>query len=203
MQQTADNKYTKVAIFLHWLIAVMIMAMMAAGIWMTGAIKVKETQAAAFDVYQLHKSFGLVILLLSIFRLMWRLTHRAPAMPGTMPLWERAAAHATHWLFYGLMIFLPVSGWLMVSANPWGLPTVFFGVVDVPHLHALSSLDPAGKELWEGRFKEMHEFIAFGGIGLLLLHIGAALKHHFIARDDTFVRMAPFLKAHINRDEKS
>jgi len=195
MRQAVDIRYTKTAVLLHWLIAVMIIGMMAAGIWMTGAIKVKETQAAAFDVYQLHKSFGLLILVLSVFRLVWRLSHRVPGMPADMALWERTAAHATHWLFYGLMIAMPITGWLMVSANAWGLPTIFFGFFDVPHLHALSSLDTTGKELWEARLKDIHQYMAFGGIGLLFLHVGAALKHHLIMKDDTLVRMIPFLKS--------
>jgi len=193
MQQATDIRYTKTAVLLHWLIALMIIGMMAAGIWMTGAIKEKETQAAAFEMYQLHKSFGIVILALSLLRLGWRITHKQPGMPKEMPAWERAAAQITHWLFYGLMIALPVTGWLMVSASPLGLPTMFFGFAEVPHMGALAGLDYAGKELWEERFEEMHEFIAFGGIGLLLLHVGAALKHHLIVRDDILVRMLPFL----------
>lgn len=194
MQPTNVTRYSKVAILLHWLIALMIIGMMVAGIWMTGAIQEQATQAAAFEVYQLHKSFGLVILLLSLLRLAWRLTHRAPGLPADMPAWEKRAAHATHWLFYGLMIGLPITGWLMVSASPWGLPTMFFGMFEVPHLGSLAELDHAGKELWESRFKTVHKYVAYGGIGLLLMHVGAALKHHFIVRDDILVRMLPFLR---------
>ncbi len=195
---TANNinsdRYSAVAIALHWIIALAIIGLMAVGIWMTGAIKEKETQATAFEVYQLHKSFGLTVLVLSIVRLIWRFTHKAPAMPSGMAVWERFAAHSAHILFYGLMISLPLTGWLMVSASPWGLPTIYFSWFEVPHLHVLSSLDMAGKQEWEGVFKDMHELIAYGGIALLLLHVGAALKHHFIAKDNTLVRMVPFIK---------
>ncbi|MCK0070682.1 cytochrome b [Kordiimonas laminariae] len=196
------ERYTKVAILLHWLIAFAIIGLMAAGIWMTGAIKEKETQATAFEVYQIHKSIGLTVLVLSVVRLIWRFTHKAPAMPSGMVAWERMAAHTTHFLFYALMIGLPITGWLMVSASPWGLPTMYFNQFEVPHLHALSSLDMAGKQEWEGVFKEMHEVIAYGGIALIVLHIGAALKHHVIAKDNTLVRMLPFLKTPVQREEE-
>jgi cytochrome b561 len=202
VQQTVDNRYTKVAVILHWLLAVLIILMMAAGIWMADAIDVKETRAAAFDMFQLHKSVGLSILALSLFRLGWRLTHRQPAMPASIPAWERMAAHATHWLFYALMIGLPITGWLMVSASPLGLPTLYFGGAEMPHFPALAALDYAGKELWEERFEEIHELIAYGGIALIILHLGAALKHHFIVRDDILVRMLPFLKAPIPHDSE-
>ena len=190
---TAPSRYSLVAIVLHWTIALLIIGMMGAGLWMTGAIKEKDTQKLAFDVYQLHKSVGLTILALSVLRLIWRLTHTAPALPGGMQAWERIAAHATHWLFYGLMLGLPISGWLMVSASPWGLPTLFFSGPEVPHLPVLAELDQAGKMLWEGRFKEAHEFMAFGGMALIAMHIGAALKHQFIAKDNIFARMIPGL----------
>ena len=196
------ERYTKVAILLHWLIAFAIIGLMAAGIWMTGAIKEKETQATAFEVYQIHKSIGLTVLVLSVVRLIWRFTHKAPAMPSGMAAWEQMAAHATHFLFYALMIGLPLTGWLMVSASPWGLPTMYFNQFEVPHLHALSSLDMAGKQEWEGVFKGAHKYIAFGGIGLLFVHVGAALKHHVIAKDNTLVRMLPFLNTPVQREEE-
>lgn len=195
------TRYSSVAIWLHWIIALLIIGMMAAGIWMAAAIKVKETQALAFEVYQLHKSFGLTILFLSIFRLYWRLTHVSPELPKGMAVWERVAAHLTHWMFYALMLGLPISGWLMVSSSPLGLPTLYFNSLEVPHAAALSSLDPASKMVWEGRFKDIHQLMAYGGIGLITLHIGAALKHHFWSRDAILFRMVPFLeKLNINKE---
>ncbi len=202
MQQTNNKYYSKIAILLHWLIAILIIAMMAAGIWMADAIDVKETRAAAFDMFQLHKSVGLTILALSLLRLFWRFTHKSPDLPLDMPKWERGAAHITHWLFYGLMIGLPITGWLMVSASPLGLPTLFFGGPEVPHFPAFSALDYAGKELWEGRFEEIHEIIAFGGIALIVMHIGAALKHHYVTKDDILVRMLPVMKVRPSDEAK-
>lgn len=194
-----DVRYTRVAIILHWLIALMILGMLVAGLWMTGAIKEKATQAAAFEVYQLHKSFGLIILALSLLRLAWRLMHPPPPFAAEIPRWERLAARITHWLFYGLMIGLPVTGWMMVSASPWGIPTLMFGGPEVPHLDLLATLDRAGKILWEERFKTVHKLLAFGGIGLIILHAGAALKHHLLEQDDTLARIVPRLRSPIKK----
>ncbi len=194
-----NSRYSKVAIWLHWIIATLMIGMMFAGVWMTDAIKVKATQATAFEIYQLHKSFGISIFVLSIARLIWRVLHKAPEMPHNMARWEQVAAHATHWLFYGLMLGLPITGWLMVSASPWGLPTIFFGIVELPHLAVLFELEQAGKVKWEGYFKGIHQYLAYGGMGLIFLHIGAALKHHFILGDDVLSRMIPILKIYKNK----
>lgn len=195
-----STRYSSVAIWLHWAIAILLITMMAVGIWMTDAIKAKETQAIAFEVYQFHKSFGILIFVLSVARVLWRLSHAVPELPHGMAVWERLAAHGTHLLFYALMLALPLTGWLMVSASPWGLPTIIFSTVEVPHLSSLSELDQTGKMLWEGRFKGIHKYMAFGGAGLIFLHIGAALKHHFITRDDSLTRMAPILKNYKLKD---
>ncbi len=200
---TDTGKYTAVAVGLHWLIALAIIGLMIAGLWMKDAIKEKETQALAFEVYQIHKSIGLTVLVLSFARLFWRLTHKAPALPAGMAAWEKAGAHATHILFYAFMIVLPITGWLMVSASPWGLPTMYFNAFEVPHMGTLASLDMAGKQEWEGVFKQGHKYIAYGGIGLLFLHVGAALKHHFVAKDETLVRMLPFIKAPNSEDKNN
>jgi len=201
MFSTQSPRYTQIAIWLHWLIAVTTIFLMAAGIWMTDAIDGLQTQGLALQVYQLHKSFGLVIFVLTLFRLAWRFLHRSPDFVSGMPAWEQVAALSIQWLFYLLMVALPATGWLMVSASPIGLPTLFFGVVDVPHYPAFAALEYGELELWESRFSEMHELIAYGGIALILLHAGAALRHHFILADDTLKRMLPFLKSPSDRGE--
>lgn len=201
MPSTRSSHYTLVAIWLHWLIALMTILLMAAGIWMTDAIDARETQAFALEIYGLHKSFGLVILALTLFRLVWRFLHRPPDLVGGMPAWERFAALATQWLFYLLTIGLPISGWLMVSASPIGLPTLFFGEINVPHYPSFSRLDYGELELWESRFSEIHEFVAYGGIVLIILHGGAALRHHFLLADDTLKRMLPFQKSRTDASE--
>jgi cytochrome b561 len=187
------SRYSTVAIGLHWLMALMIVGLFAAGIWMHEAIHVPATKAQAFEVYQLHKSGGLTVLMLTLLRIVWRLTHKPPALPVQMKGWERLLARASHIGFYGLMLAIPLSGWAMVSASKFGLPTIYFGLFEWPHIGALASLD--NKAPVEDLFKEAHEILAFCAIALLALHIVAALKHHFFDKDDVLTRMLPFLKA--------
>ena len=183
------ERYSTVAILLHWLIAVMIIGMVVMGIYMTGLPDARMSEK--FELYQLHKSFGITVLLLSLIRLGWRLTHRAPPLPAEMPGWEQWAARLTHVAFYLLMIGIPLSGWAMVSASPWNLPTVLFGTIDWPHLPYFSTV--ADKPATEGMLKDLHEALAFGTVALLLLHVAAALKHHFIEGDDVLARMLPLI----------
>jgi len=198
MPFTNNQRYTRVAIWLHWLIALLVLGLMASGIWMTDAVEEAGSQKLALQIYQLHKSFGLIILALTLVRLIWRFVHRPPEFVADMPRWERVAARIIQWLFYVLMIGLPVTGWLMVSASPIGLPTLFFGELNVPHYPAFSALDYGELELWESRFSEIHEYVAYGGIALIVLHSSAALRHHFLLADDTLRRMLPAMKP---RDE--
>lgn len=189
------NRYSAVAITLHWLMAITIAGLVAVGMWMSDAIHVDATKAAAFQAYQWHKSFGLTILILTLLRLVWRMMHPAPPLPAGMAGWERMAARASHFLFYVLMLAIPLSGWAMVSASPFGLPTMFFGLFEWPHIGPLTRI--ADKAAAKEVFEEVHEILAFSIVGLLLLHIGAALKHHFIARDDVLSRMLPWIKQRI------
>ncbi len=186
------SRYSAVAILLHWLMALMIVSLVAAGVWMHEAIHVPATKAQAFEVYQLHKSTGLTVLALTLLRIVWRLTHRPPALPVQMKGWERVAARASHVGFYVLMLAIPLSGWAMVSASPFGLPTIFFGLFEWPHIAPLAALEH--KDEAEHLFKEIHEILAFGAVALLALHIAAALKHHIWDKDDVLTRMLPFLK---------
>jgi cytochrome b561 len=186
------SRYSGVAIALHWLMALAIIGLIMVGFWMGDAAKDPETRAAAFAAFQLHKSMGLTILLLTLLRLAWRLSHRPPPLPSTMKSWERGAARFTHIGFYVLMIAVPLSGWAMVSASPLGLPTYWFGLFEWPHIGPLAALE--NKEALKHDFYEAHELLAKLVIGLLLLHVAAALKHHFIDRDDVLSRMLPLLK---------
>lgn len=177
---TQAERYTQVAKALHWLIALLIISEIAGGLIMT-SLPFSDTK---FTIYQFHKSFGLTILTLSLFRLYWRLTHRPPA-PVRMPPWQERLAKVTHVAFYALMIGIPLAGWLMVSASTTGIPTKLFFVIPVPHLPVPVS------EGSEHFFEEVHEILAKAAIGLIVLHIAAALKHQFKDRDRTLVRMLP------------
>jgi cytochrome b561 len=179
------ENYTKVAILLHWLIGLAIIAMLVMGLLLEDIPSDYQ-----FMAYQLHKSIGLSILALSFFRLFWRLTHRAPALPAGMKTWEIWASKITHIGFYVLMIGIPLSGWALVSAAPapYNFPIQWFGLFEWPHLPFAPDKDVSEN------FAEIHETLAWITIGLLALHIGAALKHHFIVKDDVLTRMIPCLK---------
>lgn len=195
------SRYSLVAIFLHWAIAILILGQIGAGLWMVEAIHEGETRDLAFSVFQLHKSSGLTVLALSVIRLGWRLSHAAPALPDGMVAHERFLAKTVHVLFYVLMFALPLSGWAYVSTG-WSasferffsVPTVWFGLFEIPHLPFIASLsEDARRSLGEAAI-EAHEALAYGAIGLIVLHVGAALKHHLIDRDHVLAHMLPGLK---------
>lgn len=189
---TLSPRYTRVAVILHWLIALAIIGLLAAGKWMVGAVEEPETRNIAFKVYQLHKSLGVTVLLLTLLRLGWRLLHKAPPLPAGMPAWQVRAAKASHHLFYVLMLAAPLTGWAMVSASPLGFPTIVFGLFEWPHIAPLTRLeDKAGAaEL----LSEVHEQVAHVMILLIVLHIAAALKHHYVDRDGLLGRMIPWMR---------
>jgi cytochrome b561 len=196
---TSPQRYTAVAIVLHWMIATAIIANFALGWWMHEAIEAPGTQSLAVVVFQIHKSLGLSILLLSLLRLAWRIANPPPPMPTTMPRWEQRVAKATHWAFYGLMIGIPLTGWLYVSTQwrgdtPLNVPTLWFGLFEVPHLFGLNALIDSTRQLLAGLFAEAHEALAFAVALLLVLHIAAALKHHFRDRDAVLSHMIPALE---------
>ncbi len=182
------TRYTSVAIALHWLIALGIFAMLAMGLVMT---HVKLAPLMVFKLYQLHKSVGITILLAALLRLLWRFTHRPPALPSDMPQWEKGAAEGTHVVLYLLMIGMPLVGWALVSASPLNIPTVLYGVIPWPHLPVFADLhDKAHVAPILGM---IHAYGAYALIALLLLHAGAALRHHFVMRDEVLRRMIPGL----------
>lgn len=176
-----NDRYTRSAIALHWLIALLIFAALPLGLYMHDL----PLSPHKLRMYSYHKWIGITVLLLAVIRLTWRATHRPPAMPETMPQWEKLAAETVHYLLYALIFIIPISGWLMSSAM--GFQVVWFGVLPLPDLVAKN------KELAD-LLHEVHETLNYGLLLLLLAHVGAALKHHFIERDDILTRMIPFLK---------
>lgn len=197
MRAPAD-RYTAFAILLHWAIAAAIAANIAIGWWMHEAIEAPGTALQAFAAFQLHKSIGLLVLGLSLVRLGWRLLHPPPPLPDAMPAWEKLAAKAVHWAFYALMIAIPLSGWIYVSAQwrgdgPLLSPTRFFGLVDVPHLFGLANAAPETRAEVSGAAIDVHEALVWAMIALAALHAAAALKHQFLDRDAVFGHMVPGL----------
>ncbi|MGB3795117.1 MAG: cytochrome b/b6 domain-containing protein [Alteraurantiacibacter sp.] len=168
------QRYSKVAITFHWLIALLLAGQIALGFTMS-------SDASGFADVQLHKSVGIVILVLSLLRLFWRISHKRPApLEGGV---FGFLSKAVHVLFYVFMIGTPLTGWALVSSSSTDIPTMLFGVVSLPHL-------PLGTGV-NGAAHEAHELLAFMGIGLFVLHTAGALRHHFIVKDGLLSRMSP------------
>lgn len=191
-------RYSSVAIALHWLTALAILAMIPMGWWMSEAIHDPDSQATAYRVFQLHKSIGLTILGLTALRIGWRLSHPAPALPDGMKGWEAFLARATQFAFYGLLVALPLSGWLYVSTG-WAagldralnVATSWFGLLPVPHLPGVPDLATEARRALAFQAMGAHALMAWGAVALVVLHAGAALKHHFIDRDSVLRDMLP------------
>ena len=175
-------RYSTVAIVLHWLLGLSIFAMFAIGIYMSDL----PFSPLRLKLYNYHKWAGITFLILSVLRLLWRLVNRPPALPKaieqTMPEWQTKVYHATHYALYALFFAVPLIGWAYSSAA--GFPIVLFGVLPLPDFMSVD------KEFAK-QIKELHELSAFALVGLALLHIGAALKHHFIDKDGLVSRMLP------------
>ena len=176
--RNTDTRWGAVAKTFHWLIAILILVQGAIGLTMVDL----GMTPAKVKVFALHKSIGLTILALALLRLAWRLGQRVPRDPP-MPRWQRLAARASHFLLYVLILALPLSGWLFNSAA--NFPLEWFGVVHVPSL--TRGLDPALKA-WALR---AHVVLFWTLIGVVVVHVAAALWHHFVQRDEVLTRMLP------------
>jgi cytochrome b561/polyisoprenoid-binding protein YceI len=193
-----EQRYTAVAIVLHWAIAAGILSNLFIGWWMKVAINETAIQARAIAAFQLHKSIGLTVLLLTVLRLLWRFTHKPPPLPAGMARWERFAAKATHWAFYLLMVLVPLSGWNYVSSQwadgkPLNVPTLWFGLFPVPHLYDSHVMTDAARAAASQLNAAAHYYLAWSMAGLFVLHVAAALKHHFRNRDHVLSQMLPVL----------
>jgi len=180
------SRYAAVAIILHWLIALAIVAQVCIA-WRMG-----EHTPKGFALTQLHKSIGVSILVLSIVRLGWRLTNPPPPEPAGLAGWEKLVSQIVHWAFYLIMIGMPLTGWLMVSTSRTQIPTVLFWTVPWPNIPGVDALAPHAKHLANVVGRNSHETLAFGFYGLFVLHVAGALKHQLFDRDTPILsRMAP------------
>jgi cytochrome b561 len=171
---TVMERYTAVARALHWTIAVMILI----NLWLGFA---HDALPKDWAVMPVHKSIGLTVLALTIVRLVWRFTHCPPALPIAMPGWEKAAAHATHLVFYAFMILVPLTGWIMTSAGT--RPLNWFFLFDIPKFAVTKG------DMIVGLSGEGHEIMGFAWTALIIVHVGAALRHHFVLKDSVLRRM--------------
>jgi cytochrome b561 len=163
----------------HWVMALLILAQIALGLTAV-AWHISPTK---LDLFVWHKSTGMLILALLALRLLWRLANRAPALPANMAAWERGAAHASHFLLYALMIALPVTGWVISSAS--NVPFRIFWAIPLP---AIVAPDKAVAD----SFSTVHGWLVTLLALVLVAHIGAALRHHFVRRDTVLTRMLPW-----------
>jgi cytochrome b561 len=186
------TRYTFVAIALHWIMVLGILILAILGLAMVHG---EWLPARLFQLYQLHKSIGITILLLAALRLAWRVAHRPPPLPDAMPALERAAAAGGHLALYAMLFALPLTGWCLVSASVLSIPTVLYGVIAWPDLPVLPNL--ANKGLVEGLLKQVHAYGAYVLIAMIFVHATAAVRHHFILRDDVLVRMLPGMRSRV------
>ncbi len=174
--------YTAVAKLLHWILGVALVGIFCVGLYMTDL----PFSPQRLKLYNWHKWAGIVILSLSVLRLLWRLTHRPPALPPaialSMPKWQHWAHEGTHYALYALFFTVPLIGWAYSSAM--GFPIVLFGMLPLPDLLAVN------KDLAEV-IKPLHGLAAWTLCGLVVLHVAAALKHQLVDHDGLIGRMLP------------
>jgi cytochrome b561 len=177
--RNTENRYGTVAVGLHWLMAVLLISLVALGMYMV------QLPDAGFDTRKItlilyHKDLGMLALALVILRLAWRVTGVLPALVARLPEWQKVVARFAHLSLYALMIALPVSGWLMSSAA--GFPVTVLGILRVPDL--------IGHDDYLFQFfVAVHRWLSYALIALTGVHAVAALRHHFIFKDDTLRRM--------------
>lgn len=187
--ERSPRAYDGVAKALHWSVALLVIALLVIGKYMTDWLTGLTPER--FWYYQLHKSLGFTVLALMALRIGWRLTHRPPPLVDGMAVWERLAAHGAHLALYGLLLILPLSGWLVVSTSPLPIPTLFFGLFPIPHIGIIESLPPDAKATVHGLANRVHWLAGTLLIVIVLAHVAAALRHHFLKKDDTLTRMLP------------
>lgn len=172
--KNGENRFGLVAILLHWVMAILIIGLLALGLYMV-RLPINHEK---LRLYGWHKEYGLLVLWLVIIRFIWRITNITPNL--SLPWFEMLAARLVHWAFYGFMLAMPISGWLVTSAA--GLPASFFGLFTLPNL-------VAPNEALRHDFEFIHHWLGYALMATIFLHASAALKHHFINKDNILRRM--------------
>ncbi len=179
--KNTDTSYGNIAKAFHWGMFLLLLGMVLLGSYMHELPADTPAQMGyKFGLYDYHKSFGILILVLVIFRLGWRMINPVPKMPDTMSKIENLSAHAMHMLLYVIMFAQPLFGWLMSSYA--GRPVKFFGL----ELPALADKDKAMGDI----FHEAHEIAALLLVVAFFIHVAAALFHHYVRKDDVMERMS-------------
>lgn len=181
------DRYTGVAIALHWAIA----GLLLFNIWQGWQIE-DLRGLAKFELMQMHKSIGITVLALTLARIAWRLTAPPPAYEPPLRGWEHRLSGVVHFGFYAIMLGLPLTGWAIVSLS--NIPTLLYGTAPWPHLSFLHSLPAAERRALSPSVVQSHHVLVWITYALLVLHVAGALKHAFVSRDNVVYRMVP-LKA--------
>lgn len=172
------TSHTATAQTIHWLMALLLIGLLACGLWMTGL----PLSPGKLQIYAWHKWAGVTAFVLAGLRIVWRLTHRPPAYSPRLPRWQARASHAMHSVLYGLMLTIPISGWLMSSAK--GFTTVWFGVLPLPDLLVPNRQLGAALTL-------AHRVLNYTFIALVIGHTLAALTHSVRGDHRVLQRMLP------------
>ncbi|HEY3786609.1 MAG TPA: cytochrome b [Steroidobacteraceae bacterium] len=176
--RNTTSRWGGIAQFLHWLIvALIITQVILANIAMDLPIGVRK-----LAMFARHKSFGLTILALAVIRLLWRWTNPTPPLPNDLKPYERTLARITHAALYLLLFAMPLTGWMMTSAR--GFPVSWFNLFQLP------DFVPKNQGLYDA-MKTTHHALSYALYAVVFLHVAAALKHHFVLRDDVLRRMLP------------
>ena len=179
--RNTPTRWGHIAQFLHWLIVALIIVQVILANWAENL----PLGPKKIGVYAWHKSVGITILALAILRLLWRWTNPTPLLPSTLKPYERVLAGLTHFGLYLLLFAQPLTGWMMTSAR--GFPVSWFGFFQLPDFVSKN------QSLYNG-MKETHDILALALYAIVFLHVAAALKHHFLLKDDVLRRMLPFTK---------
>lgn len=181
-----QKRYSGGAIALHWLVAIGIIANIALA-WIWPLVADEQVR----PLINAHKSLGITVLGLGLMRVLWRATHKPPALPADYRPWEVRASHLAHAGLYALMLALPLSGWIMDSAwkDSATHPMFYFGLFEWPRLASVQALEPTTREAFHTGFGVAHEVMAKLIYALVALHVLGALKHQFLDRTREMQRM--------------
>ncbi len=190
--------YSKGAVFLHWLMAALIILMLLGGFFVLENLPDDNPKLVGF-MYNWHKTIGMLILVLTLIRILWRFIHKPPSFPDYVRGWEKSLAAVVYSLFYFIMIAIPMSGWALVSTGKYPSFLMNIKSLQLPNLPFWSHLDKAALHDVHEFFEETHELLAYLAAALIILHIMGAIWH-MKTNKEYVLRMMPWKKNKIKTD---
>jgi len=181
------ERYTRIAIVFHWVIA----AFVVANIALAWTFKIWDDRPWTQSVTNTHKTIGITVLGLALMRLLWRIAHRPPPLSPAIPRWQAVAARTGHAALYFLIIAMPLSGWIYDSAWEYAadVPIDFFGLFEMPRIAWVADMPAGPKKEVDELFHHVHEWLSYLLYVLLAAHLAGALKHQYFDRIPTLERM--------------